>query len=841
MSVEPTATSTAERAHRSGLGTFAGVFTPSILTILGIILFLRTGYVVGNGGLIGALAILAIATVVSVLTSISLAAITTNIDVKGGGDYYLISRTLGLEFGGAIGVVLFVAQSVSVAFYAIGFAEAVASMGGWDNRPLTQAIAAAAVLLLFGFAWAGADVATKLQFVIMVLLGAALVSFFVGAIGSFDTGTFADSWSPAPGAIGFWAAFAVFFPAVTGFTQGVSMSGDLEDASRSLPLGTFLAVGVSTVVYVLAMILLAGGVPLTELVGDGGEAMRTLAIVGAAVGVGVIAATLSSAMASLLGGPRILQSLAADRIFPILNSFGRGHGEANNPRRATLLSLVIAFVTIGLGSVNVIAPVVSMFFLISYGLINYATYFEARAASPSFRPRFRFFSKWASLAGAVLCAATMMLINPAAGAAAILALIGIYQYLSRRSIPNRWADASESHHFQRAVESIRAMEKELQHPRNWRPQILVFSAEASRRERLLRFAKWVEGNSGLTAAFRIVTGEGIRKRIEADAEQEELAREIDALGLDVHARAVLAVDGLAALPVIVQSFGVGRLRSNVALFGWPESEDPSRTATYVRTIREVARLGVSVMSLSTDEVRWQRFMDTPRKDRRIDVWWEDTDSGRLAVLAAYLCTRNEEWRSARIRLVATPSGNPADLKDELTTMLYEARIEADVTILPSPTRAGLLEETRDATLVLTPMHLRRGTIVDPLDIDMMELVKLLPVSAAFHAGSPMVLNTDPSSGIAEELAAAEAAYEVDAERVRKLEKQLADAQAHLESLDPAVDRSAASEAEEALDRVHRRAISARARAERSRWEADQILESSQSGRQSRWQWIRRNG
>jgi amino acid transporter len=839
MSIDPTTTPTAEGTHRRGLGTFAGVFTPSILTILGIILFLRTGYVVGNGGLSGALAILAIATAVSVLTSISLAAIATNIDVKGGGDYYLISRTLGLEFGGAIGVVLFVAQSVSVAFYAIGFAEATASIAGWDSRLLTQIVAAVAVLLLFAFAWAGADVATKLQFVIMVLLGAALVSFFVGAVGAFDAGTFADSWTPAPGAIGFWAAFAVFFPAVTGFTQGVSMSGDLEDAGRSLPVGTFLAVGVSTVVYVAVMILLAGGVPLSELVGDGGEAMRTLAIVGAAVGVGVIAATLSSAMASLLGGPRILQSLAADRIFPILNSFGRGHGEANNPRRATLLSLVIAFITIGLGSVNLIAPVVSMFFLISYGLINYATYFEARAASPSFRPRFRFFSKWASLAGALLCAATMLLINPIAGAAAILALVAIYQYLSRRAIPNRWADASESHHFQRAVESVRAMEKELQHPRNWRPQILVFSAEPSRRERLLQFAKWVEGNSGLTAAFRIVTGEGIRKRIEADAEQEELAREIDELGLNVYARAVLASDGFAALPVIVQSFGVGKLRSNVALFGWPESDDPTRTEFYVRTIREVARLGVSVMSLSTDEARWQRFLDTPPKDRRIDVWWEDTDSGRLAVLAAYLCTRNEEWRSARIRLVATPSGNPAVLKDELSSMLYEARIDADVTILPAPTRGELIEATQDATLVLTPMHLRRGTIVDPLDTDMMGLVKRLPVSASFHAGSPMVLNTDPSSGIAEELAAAEEAYEVDAERVRKLESQLADAQARLESIDPSTDGSKASEAEESLDRIHRRVISARARAERSRWEADQVLATSQTGRQNRWDWIRR--
>jgi len=192
------------------LGTFAGVFTPSILTILGIILFLRTGYVVGNGGLVGALLIIAIATAVSILTSISLAAIATNIDVKGGGDYYLISRTLGLEFGGAIGVVLFLAQSVSIAFYAIGFGEATSAIAGWESRLVVQVIAAIAVLVLFAFAWAGADVATKLQFVVMVVLVAALVSFYIGSISAFDSQTLGDSWAAPTGAVGFWVAFAIF-------------------------------------------------------------------------------------------------------------------------------------------------------------------------------------------------------------------------------------------------------------------------------------------------------------------------------------------------------------------------------------------------------------------------------------------------------------------------------------------------------------------------------------------------------------------------------------------------------------------------------------------------------
>jgi amino acid transporter len=824
MHTVPESTDRNETAVRHGLGTFAGVFTPSILTILGIILFLRTGYVVGNAGLAGAFAIIGVATAVSVLTSLSLSAIATNINVRGGGDYYLISRTLGLEFGGAIGVVLFIAQSVSIAFYAIGFAEAATEIIGWDTRFGTQLLAAIAIAALFLFAWAGADVATKLQFVIMTILVAALLSFFLGAVPAFDAAMLSRSWSAAAGSIGFWAAFAIFFPAVTGFTQGVSMSGDLKDPGKSLPMGTFAAVGVSTVVYVAVAILLAGGVPLAVLQGDSGEAMRNLAWIAALVGLGVIAATLSSAMASFLGAPRILQSMASDHVFPLIDRFAHGHGPSANPRRAVLLSFAIALVTVSLGSVDLIAPIVSMFFLISYGLINYATYYEARASSPSFRPRFRYFNKWVSLAGAVLCGASMLLISPVAGAAAIVALFVVYQYLARRAIPERWADASQSHHFQRAVESISAMDKELEHPRNWRPQILVFSADPGRRTRLLRFAKWIEGSSGLTAAFRIVVGKGIRARIEADREQEQLKAEIDNLELDVHARAVLVPDGIEALPIIVQSFGVGRIRSNVVLFGWPESSDEDRLATYVEVVREVARLGVSVVSLSTDELRWQRFLETRSRDRRIDVWWEDTDSGRLSLLAAYLVTRESEWHHASIRLIADGGDDPDGVSRDLVAMLEQARIEAAVHVVENLTREALVGAVADATLLLTPMHLRRGTIVDPLDEDMIALAAELPMTAAFHAGSPIVLDTDPSSGISEEIVAAERAANDAKERLRKLEEQLDTAHAELEDMDVGTaTESRVADAEETLERIHRRTLSARARVERTSAEAEALL------------------
>ena len=289
---------------RSGgqLGTFSGVFTPSILTILGIILFLRLGYVVGSAGLLRALVIICAANLISMLTSFSLAAVSTNMKIRGGGDYYLISRTLGVPFGGAIGLVLFLAQSVSIAFYCIGFGESVVAIFGGGSGLMVQAVAGIALVFLFALAWIGADLATKFQFGVMAFLILALASFYIGGIRHWDSALLAANWGAPESGPGFWILFALFFPAVTGFTQGVSMSGDLKDPGKSLPAGTFAAVILSIVVYVSVAVVFAGTNPLGTLTGDY-HAMGKTAAFGGLIDAGVIAATLSSAMASFLGAP----------------------------------------------------------------------------------------------------------------------------------------------------------------------------------------------------------------------------------------------------------------------------------------------------------------------------------------------------------------------------------------------------------------------------------------------------------------------------------------------------------------------------------------------------------
>jgi len=816
------------------LGTFAGVFTPSILTILGIILFLRLGYVVGSAGLGRALIIITLANAISVLTSISLSAVATNIKVKGGGVYYLISRTLGSEFGGAIGLVLFLAMSVSIAFYCIGFGEAVAVLLPQSVLTTPRIIAVFAVIFLFIFAWLGADWATRFQFVVMALLVVALFSFFAGGLARWEMTTLVQNWRVPSGGPEFWVLFAIFFPAVTGFTQGVSMSGDLKDPGKSLSLGTFLAVGISILVYFGVALVFAGALSNEILMKDYGS-MKRVARFNVLIDAGVVAATLSSAMASLLGAPRILQSLAKDRIFPFLLPFAKGDGPLDNPRRAVLLSAAIALGTIGLGQLNLIARVVSMFFLISYGLLNYATFYEARTDSPSFRPRFKWFDLRLSLLGFLACLLVMLAIDFKTGLIAVSILFAIYQYLKRTSGPARWADSRRSYYLQRARENLLEAYVEPEHDRDWRPQILAFSKDAQRRPGLLRFASWIEGRSGLTTVVKILEGDGV-KMLKLQGESEsELRSDIAAHGFAAFPLVVFAPDLDNALNTLIQSTGVGPLKANTILLNWldPESEitNDQREINLGRNLRAAYRLGRNIVVLDADEDKWNTLENIPVEDRRIDVWWLNDATSRLMLLLGYLITRSEPWDAAKIRVLA--AGYNADTSENLTDLknnLGEARIEAEPIIVSNADIDKLSEYSADAAVVFLPFRLRGDQITCPIDAPIEEIVSRLPVTAFVLAAEDIALDAEPEEGTAGDMAVAMDALAdaekkaVEAEKEAAKTREIAEKAGakllelgkntrHTEEDLRTKLKTAADNAEKEADKAFRKAAKARAKVE----------------------------
>lgn len=739
----------ANPASRSSgnLSTFAGVFTPSILTILGLVLFLRTGFVVGSAGLVGALVIILMANAISVLTSISLSAIATNLRVRGGGDYYLISRTLGVEFGGALGIVLYLAQAVSVAFYAIGFAEIVGAIFGEQSAFALRVIAWSAIAILLIPAWLGSDWATRFQYVVMGVLFTAIAAFFVGGFMQWDPAMLNDNLEPANG-LGFWPLFAVFFPAVTGFTQGVSMSGDLESPGRSLPLGTFLAVGVSLVVYLAAAVVFAGAVSGEQLVGNP-QAMRQIAPYTWIVDAGVIAACLSSGLASFLGAPRILQALSADRIFNVLSPFAKGHGESDNPRRGVLLTLVIAAAVVGLGSLNLVAGVVTMFFLISYGLLNYATYAEARGNSPYFRPRFRYFNAWLSFAGALACLGAMMAISPLSGGVAVAVLFTIHQYLSRRSRehPERFTASDRAHRLQRIRNELHAVSGEEERARDWRPVILAFSDDPKRRRRLLDFAWWLEGRAGFTTLVKLEQGQshpGLRKARELE---DRIREEIRESNLDAFVRVINAPDTQGALPVLLQAHGIGRLRANTVLLNWfdyPDLADEAAMATYGHNLRTALLHRCDVIMLAAEAGHLSRIEEIEPDERFIDVWFRDDATGHLMLMLAYLMTRNDPWKDAPIRLfVETQAERTREAELGRTReMLEDMRMTAEPNVVDSFDADTLHEHSSGSGAVFLPFHLQAGGPVSPWGGVIGTLLEDMPLTALVLASKGVDLEAD---------------------------------------------------------------------------------------------------
>ena len=828
-----------EKKPQGTLGTFAGVFTPSILTILGIILFLRLGFVVGSAGLGPALMILCLANGISILTSVSLSAIATNLKVKGGGDYYLISRTLGIQFGGAIGIVLFLAQSVSIAFYCIGFGEVLTYLIPLQFKAAPQVVAAVAVLFLFIFAWLGADWATRFQYVVMAILTLAIASFFIGGSLNWNPALLSRNWAPAGFNIDFWGLFAIFFPAVTGFTQGVSMSGDLKNPGKSLPTGTFAAVGLSIVVYFLSAVLFSATLPSDTMVNDY-SSMQKVAFIPFLISAGVIAATLSSAMASFLGAPRILQSLAADRIFPILVPFAKGSGPSDNPRRGVLLSAAIAFATVSLGKLNLIAPVVSMFFLISYGLLNYATFFEARSASPSFRPRFRYFNKWLSLTGGLACLGAMLAIDPTAGVIAIAILIAIFQYLKRTVEIQRWADSQRDHHLQIIRKHLLAAEDHPEHPRNWRPQILAFSEDPGRRSQLLEFSSWIEGRSGLTTLVKFLEGSGLKLSKRKAEVEAELRQHIAQHPAKAFPLALVAPDLPSGIKSLVQSYGIGSLKANTILLNWrgrsPQKIIGLGDQEYGVNLRAAYLQGCNIVVLEAKPDKWEALEDIAPQDLCIDVWWWNDPTSRLMLLLAYLMTRSNKWHEAKIRLLAVDSDNESGpTVESLESMLNDIRIDAEPMVIENPDADTIVQHSEDSALVFLPFRIRDSQVADPFGGSMDELLFLLPVVAMVLASEDIELSAEPEEGKAAEMAAVLDTVEDTKKSADKAAKQAAEAEESaerakekLEEINPELSDEEKSRIEKEARAAERQAAKAGRRAKKAEAKAQLAEEDAKA-------------
>lgn len=676
-------------------GTFGGVFTPSLLTILGVILFLRLSTVVGYAGLWGALAILLAAKAIIIVTALSLSSISTNMRVRGGGAYYLISRSLGVESGGVIAVFFFVAQAVVVTLYVIGFAEALDSAFPALGLPI-HALATLTNLAVFICVYIGAGWTIRLQYGILAILLLSIGSFVLGAWGHAAPETLEVNlvahWAEDGG---FFKVFALFFPAVTGIMAGVNMSGNLQKPGRSIPVGTFASIGVSALIYASVAVLLAASATHEELLG-GGFVMKEKAWSGPLVYAGVMSATLSSALGSMMGAPRILQAFARDNIFKNLKWFGHGSGASGEPRRAIVLTFLIAQAGILAGDLDSIAPIITMFFLLTYGTVNLACFYEIISHNPSFRPTFRFNHWIAALFGALGCLAVMFLINPLWALVAIILVAGLYVMIKRARIIVQWGDLESGLAYQQARKALLRLEQERYHPKNWRPSILALSGGAWKQIHLAEYACWLAADHGIVSLCQVISGDLenlFDRRLQAEA---NLRSFISDERLPAFPVVVVEDDIKVAIKALLQCHGVGGMRPNTLLLGW--SDDPHTSPIFSETLSVAKKMQRSVLVVACNEEQERGYVP----DGVINVWWENPKVGSLMLLLAFLLKKNPEWRDCPIR-VLRPVELAADVDGvtrKMQSMLSVARIDAEIVILPTADPLAAVRESMQPSSVL---------------------------------------------------------------------------------------------------------------------------------------------
>ncbi len=702
--------SSAKNSQSSKFGTFDGVFTPCTLTILGVIMFLRVGQVVGQSGFLYAIIIVIVSKSITTLTTLSLSAIATNTRVRGGGAYYLISRSLGVEFGGAIGVVFYFAQAISVAMYVIGFTEAFVAAFPSFTQDFT-AVATFINIVTFVCVYVGAGWTLKIQTYILIVLLLSVLSFMLGALGDFSLATLQANMAPRyESGESFFSMFALFFPAVTGIMAGANMSGDLANPARSIPRGTLYSILFTAIIYLLQVVLLAGS-SSHETLNNNSLVMKDISVIPALIIAGVFAATLSSALGSMMGAPRILQALAKDNIFSGMKFFAAGSGSNNEPRRAVVLTFLVAQLCILMGDLNAIAPIITMFFMITYGLLNVATFYEAVTKNPSYRPTFRYCHWTQSLAGALGCLGVMFLINSLWAIVAIIIIFLLHRYIKRHEIEAHWGDLQSGYAFERARKSLLRLEDESYHPKNWRPNVLALSGSTTTRPHLAMCGSWLTSKHGVLTIAQVVLGS-----LEEHAERRvsyvrTLRKFIARQGLQAFPAIVVAEDLSRGIESLVQCHGIGGMRANTVLMGWPNDEETAEPfGHYLRLITRMKRSVICTRFLDyrrdgegDEELSGTRTLTLEAPRGSIDVWWRGKGNGELMVTLAHLLKNHPEWRDNTIRvlrIVASEEGR-AEVRDHIMEVATAARIVVEpIVIVSTDTMETIHKASADAAVVI---------------------------------------------------------------------------------------------------------------------------------------------
>ncbi len=666
-------------AQMKKFGTFGGVFTPTLLTILGVIMYLRLGWVVGNAGLLGAWLIIIVSFVITICTALSMSSITTNIRIGAGGAYAIISQALGLEVGGSLGIPRYVSQALAVTMYIFGFREGWLSI--FPDHPAFL-VDLAVFALLYGIAYKSADLAIKTQYIIMAVIFASLITIVLAAYyGSMQFSTEdAVRWGTFEGVGGstnekFWLVFAVFFPAATGIMAGANMSGELKDPRKSIPSGTLWAIAVSFVIYMGLAYWVARSATETELL-DNYNIIAELSFYPPLVIAGILGATFSSALASIIGSSRILFAMGQHRVLP-KGEWLEYQNQIGQPRNAMLVTGLLIFLSMLLRDLNAVAPLVTMFFLITYAMLNIVVIIEQRLGLISFRPLFAVpkIVPWVGLIGSLL---TMFIINPTISLVSWALMIFVYGLLSRRKLETKFEDVRSGLFTSFAEWAAKhTADTAHQEERSWKPNLLIPVTDGSAVQGSFSLIKDIAYPKGGAVLMGVANGN--HRHLEEKLKYVSTSFKKDNVFSSV---AIMRTDSFAdgvnyGNQALVASF----FKPNIVFLNMLERKQS--VADFPRVIHEAERLELGVILYS------QHPLAMLGQRQNINVWiksqgpdWKiqeqaNKQSSDLALLIAYKLKVN--W-DAHIRLITVIE----DESERVKAMAY-LRAIIDLARLPIET------------------------------------------------------------------------------------------------------------------------------------------------------------
>ncbi|KAI1725052.1 solute carrier family 12 domain-containing protein [Ditylenchus destructor] len=632
-----------------GFGWVKGVLVRCILCIFGATLFLRMSWIAGQAGILLGFMIILLSFLVVLITAISMSAIATNGEVKNGGCYYLISRSLGPEFGGSIGLILYIANTVNASMNCVGLAETIVPIlkaygitlfdGGIND---VRIYGLATCLVLQAIIFIGTEFENKTQMALMFSIIVSITSHFVGTllptteiqrnhgVVGYSLSVFLDNMLPAfSNKESFISSFGIYFPAMTGIMAGANMSGDLRDPSTSIPRGTFWAIAVTTVAYTWCMLIPAAstirdanGVSPPVWNESTGHYMmppchftdscefglrndyQIMTMQGAwspLIIVGIFATTLSSASGCLIGAPRIFQALCADKLFPFIHPFAKGHGKTNDPFRAYILTFLIASGVILIGELNLIAELITNFFLAAFAITNFACFDASAAKSPGFRPGFVYYNKWLSLFGSILCVLIMFVLSWQMSLITFLLFIVLFLFIKNNKMHINWGSSTEANRYRKAFNSLVKITHAEEHVKNYRPQLLVLTGNPAARQALVDFANCITNGQNLMLCGHIIPH---RSSVSATAVIRKLnhhfADWLYAERIKAFYCGVASVSLRTGVQCLLQTVGLGKMQPNILLLGYNNNwltqciKNPNQYEEYVGVISDALESNMSV-------------------------------------------------------------------------------------------------------------------------------------------------------------------------------------------------------------------------------------------------------